>query len=221
MKNFVKGFLVATLVFAVTLTGFAASKKQSIEVELNPANIVAEGEEVDVDHFIYKGTTYVPVRALAETLGVEVHWDDESKTINLYRFEPRAFGVYSFAGLPLDEGISRNSEYDRALKEIQEDIISLINHLNRINLAENPVDNIDTFLELWDRRALIENKLYSTSFDVNYRVPIFYTLEALDCIEIALATANSLELTPEDSRIIKLNLDRAMENAEFIMFLGF
>ncbi|MBR1496591.1 MAG: serine hydrolase [Oscillospiraceae bacterium] len=39
----------------------------------------ANGEAVDV--FISDGTTYLPLRALAEALGFSVEWDDESRTV--------------------------------------------------------------------------------------------------------------------------------------------
>lgn len=218
MKNFVKGFLMATLIFAVTITGFAASKKQSIDVELNPAIIQVEGEVKNVDHFIYNGTTYVPVRALSEALDVEVDWDDGSKIINLYKFEPREYSTDTFMGMLLPLRKERNAEYDRVLGEVQKDLINIIDYLNNINLPENPIDE-DTFIELQDRRSAIEGKLYSISYDVNYRTPIFMALKALDNVEIALIRAHSSHISGSPERI-RLNLDKAAEYAEFILYLG-
>ena len=216
MKNFVKGFLVATLIFAVTSTGFAASKLQTIEVGLNPATIQVMGEVLDVDHFIYNGTTYVPVRAISEMLGVEVDWDGENKVIDLYEIRPREFSLLTLAGIPIIEGRERNEEYDKALAKIQDDLVSLLEDLERINLVYDSID-LDTFIELQDRRTSIENRLYQETFDVNYRTPIFTALEVLDNIELALIRS----FNGEDPGKIRHNLNKANEKVEYLLFLGF
>ena len=216
MKNFVKGFLVATLIFAVTLTGFAASKKQTIEVELNPATIYVEGELKEVDHFIYKGTTYVPLRALSEALGVEVSWDGEEKVIDLYYLEPREYSILTFAGVALTSITDMDGSLDNVFKEIKEDITRFLNDLEALDLANNHMD-VDTFIELQDRRSEIEDRLYTESLNVSYRTPIYYTLEVLDNIEMALIRSRHGE-NPER---IRNNLEKAKEYVEFLSVLGF
>lgn len=47
--------------------------------EHNPTN--AQGETVEP--FIYDGTTYLPVRAVADALGMDVAWDDATSTVTL------------------------------------------------------------------------------------------------------------------------------------------
>ncbi|SDX58412.1 copper amine oxidase N-terminal domain-containing protein [Tepidimicrobium xylanilyticum] len=216
MKNFVKGFLVATLIFAVTLTGFAASKKQTIEVELNPATIYVEGELKEVDHFIYKGTTYVPLRALSEALGVEVSWDGEEKVIDLYYLEPREYSILTFAGVALTSITDMDGSLDNVFEEIKEDITRFLNDLEALDLANNHMD-VDTFIELQDRRSEIEDRLYTESLNVSYRTPIYYTLEVLDNIEMALIRSRHGE-NPER---IRNNLEKAKEYVEFLSVLGF
>ncbi len=216
MKNFVKGFLVATLIFAVTLTGFAASKKQTIEVELNPATIYVEGELKEVDHFIYKGTTYVPLRALSEALGVEVSWDGEEKVIDLYYLEPREYSILTFAGVALTSITDMDGSLDNVFEEIKEDITRFLNDLEALDLANNHMD-VDTFIELQDRRSEIEDRLYKESLNVSYRTPIYYTLEVLDNIEMALIRSRHGE-NPER---IRNNLEKAKEYVEFLSVLGF
>lgn len=216
MKNFVKGFLVATLIFAVTLTGFAASKKQTIEVELNPATIYVEGELKEVDHFIYKGTTYVPLRALSEALGVEVSWDGEEKVIDLYYLEPREYSILTFAGVALTSITDMDGSLDNVFEEIKEDITRFLNDLEALDLANNHID-VDTFIELQDRRSEIEDRLYTESLNVSYRTPIYYTLEVLDNIEMALIRSRHGE-NPER---IRNNLEKAKEYVEFLSVLGF
>ena len=52
-----------------------------------PVEILANGYVVDfpdIAPFIYKDRTYVPIRAIAETLGLKVEWDQATKSAILY-----------------------------------------------------------------------------------------------------------------------------------------
>lgn len=81
MKKFLSGVLCATLVFSLALSALAISGKMTIEVD--PINIQVNGETFaptdvngkEVPVFAYQGTTYAPVRALAEAYGLEVGYD--------------------------------------------------------------------------------------------------------------------------------------------------
>lgn len=90
MKKFLSGFLCATLVFSLTLSALAISGRMTIEVD--PINIMVNGEVFvpkdvngkEVPQFAYQGTTYAPLRALAEAYGLEVGYDAEKNmaTVN-------------------------------------------------------------------------------------------------------------------------------------------
>lgn len=216
MKKFVTVFLAVVVVFAVTLTGFAAGGRLKIDVEWNPATIEVMGEVKNVDHFIYNGTTYVPLRALAEMLDVEVHWDNDTKLISVYRLEPREFRPLSFANIPITDNGERNTEYDRKLIKIQNDLYHLISELEAINLPNTTID-VNTFLDFQYKRTLIEDKLYSERFDVSYRVPIFTILKVLDNIEMALIRSHN----GGDPKQIEHNLKVAREYVDYVPFLGF
>lgn len=41
------------------------------------------GKKVDADNILYNGTTYVPLRAIAEMLGKEVSWDQVTRTASI------------------------------------------------------------------------------------------------------------------------------------------
>ena len=83
MKKFLSGVLCATLVFSLTLSALAISGKMTIEVD--PINIMVNGEVFvpkdvngkEVPQFAYQGTTYAPLRALAEAYGLQVGYDAE------------------------------------------------------------------------------------------------------------------------------------------------
>lgn len=81
MKKFLSGFLCATLIFSLALSALAISGRMTIDVD--PINIQVNGETFvprdvngnEVPVFAYEGTTYAPLRALAEAYGLEVGYD--------------------------------------------------------------------------------------------------------------------------------------------------
>lgn len=85
MKKQLQGFIIGVIITAMILTStsFAETIKQTIEVVFNSINITVNGEKVEADNILYNGTTYVPLRAVAEMLGKEVGWDQETKTASI------------------------------------------------------------------------------------------------------------------------------------------
>lgn len=81
MKKFFSGFLCAALIFSLTVSALAITGRMTIEVD--PINIQVNGETfvpkdvngAEVPVFAYNGTTYAPLRALAEAYGLEVGYD--------------------------------------------------------------------------------------------------------------------------------------------------
>ncbi|HAS91826.1 MAG TPA: hypothetical protein DCS12_06175 [Clostridiales bacterium] len=63
---------------------FANSILKKIDVLVNNIDLYVNKEQVLVDNFLYNGTTYVPIRAVAEMNGMDVDWDGENKRVNLY-----------------------------------------------------------------------------------------------------------------------------------------
>lgn len=83
LSGFFAGVLCATIVFSLSLSALAISGKMTIEVD--PINIMVNGEVFvptdvngkEVPQFAYQGTTYAPLRALAEAYGLQVGYDAE------------------------------------------------------------------------------------------------------------------------------------------------
>ena len=84
-----KIILMFILIFSLSSTVFASVGSK--EVTLNYMGITIDIDNIEVvprdvngnivNPFIINGTTYLPVRAIAEALGKNVNWDAETKTV--------------------------------------------------------------------------------------------------------------------------------------------
>lgn len=91
-KERVKGIVTGTLIGAIIVgTVGAFAYTDYIEAVYNDIKIVVDGQQITptdgngkvVAPFISYGTTYLPVRAVANAFGKEVDWDGETNTITL------------------------------------------------------------------------------------------------------------------------------------------
>ena len=63
---------------------FALKKKEvkPLDTKIIPVNVVINGKEIADGHII-NGVTYAPVRAIAEELGVQIAWEQNTKTVTI------------------------------------------------------------------------------------------------------------------------------------------
>jgi hypothetical protein len=91
MRNFKS--LIAGLIIGIMLMTAVFASTQTIEAFFNNIKISLDGKAVEltdasgnpVDPFIYNGTTYLPVRAVADALGMEVKFNETTNTVELAR----------------------------------------------------------------------------------------------------------------------------------------
>lgn len=77
-------FALASTVSAVTNTIQANLTYRDIKITLNGAAVDSkDANGKSVEPFIMDGTTYLPVRAVAEALGLNVKWDSATSTVAL------------------------------------------------------------------------------------------------------------------------------------------
>lgn len=86
-----KGFVLGVLVCAVLFGGivYAATTTKTIQVTYSGIKMTLDGDEIipkdalgnSVEPFAYNGSTYLPVRAVAEAFGKNVEWDGKNNTI--------------------------------------------------------------------------------------------------------------------------------------------
>lgn len=83
MKGYLAGLLTALLLCGLVVTAGAKSGKVMQELTYRDIRVSLDGEVLDlrnaigepVEPFMFDGTNYLPVRALAEALGLNVAWD--------------------------------------------------------------------------------------------------------------------------------------------------
>ena len=81
LTSFLAGTLVTTLIFALSISALASVG--AFDITVSPIDLLVNGNVFqpkdvngkDVMVFVYEGTTYAPVRALAEAYGLEVGYD--------------------------------------------------------------------------------------------------------------------------------------------------
>ena len=90
-KFSVKSFVAGALIMAIILSaGVAvAATERNISVIFRDIRLVVNGETITprdvqgniVEPFIWQGSTFLPVRAVGEALGMPVSWDGETSTV--------------------------------------------------------------------------------------------------------------------------------------------
>lgn len=81
-KLFTALISIAT-VASLSVTVFAKQITETATIVYNNIKIMIDGTEynTEVEPFIYNGTTYLPVRAVANAFGKDVDWDAENSTV--------------------------------------------------------------------------------------------------------------------------------------------
>ena len=92
MKDKLKGIIFGIIIGAMIMpTVFATIGTVTKELSYNDIKITLNGQKLTptdannnyVEPFIIEGTTYLPVRAVANALGLNVEWDGANKTVVL------------------------------------------------------------------------------------------------------------------------------------------
>ncbi len=93
MMKRLQGLVAGVLIGAMLTSGVVLAKQVSEKAELfyNNIKITLNGQELEpkdangsyVEPFIINGTTYLPVRAVANALGINVSWDGNTNTVIL------------------------------------------------------------------------------------------------------------------------------------------
>ena len=152
MVSFVSGAIVMLLLISLPVTALAANG--TIKIEVSPIKVMVNGEVFqpkdvngnDVMVFTYNGTTYAPLRALAEAYGLEVGYDAENHiaTVNT---RPAA----GFAPSSTDPGTLIGEEKAKSAA------------LSHAKLKAEQVTFVSCNLEWEDGRRVYEVEFYTAS----------------------------------------------------------
>lgn len=89
-KGFAIGFIAAALMFSTVIPAVASTVRQlnatykDIKITLDGTEIIPKDAQGNVvEPFIAGGTTYLPIRAVANALGLDVEWDGTTNTVVL------------------------------------------------------------------------------------------------------------------------------------------
>lgn len=74
MKYLVLGIVIGAI--CTSIPAFADVIWEKIDVVRNKITVIVKGEEIKVDNFLYNNTTYIPIRAVSEAMGLTVEYED-------------------------------------------------------------------------------------------------------------------------------------------------
>ena len=119
IKSFVSGVLIGALL--ISLPVFAEQIYEKIEVVRNSIVVNVDGVKLDADNFVYEGTTYVPIRKVAETFGRGVNYDEETNSAYIvtdcsFKYEGDVIGTIN--GYEVTD--TMYADYERHLSAINE-----------------------------------------------------------------------------------------------------
>lgn len=124
---------------STTTTTYTESVSKSIAVTFKDIIVTIDGEEITlkdangnvIEPFIYNGTTYLPIRALAETLGLDVSYDGTTKKVSLSgqmggqqpqnstTIDVETSGVYTVDG-------TTETKSDKTIESTEENVSSIL-----------------------------------------------------------------------------------------------
>lgn len=113
-----------TQTVTITAEGSSATTGTAIVLGINSKVVTVDGEvqTLDVEAEITNGRTYVPLRFIAETFGLDVDWDADSETIEIEDEDTE-----EAAGESVEEDVEEDAEdeeSDDELEEVNDDVFT-------------------------------------------------------------------------------------------------
>lgn len=81
LHDFVLGMVIMALLVALAVPALAVTGRKQMEVDNTDIHLHVDGIPVSASPFASGGTTYLPVRAVGEALGMDVRWDGPTHTV--------------------------------------------------------------------------------------------------------------------------------------------
>jgi len=175
-KSKIQGFIAGILVAAMLISTLALANPQIREVIFG-VNVVVDGETVNFDYdsqpFIMDGRTFLPVRAIADALGVAVDWDDTTQTVYLGEIPERVEQTAQTEQSAAHE-IIRFGDRDWLVLDVQDGRALILSALLLDRRAYHG-HNVPTTWETSDLRGWLNNEFYNSRFTDDERARIVET----------------------------------------------
>lgn len=121
LKGFLAGMAIMAILVSVVGSAMATFGKQPLEVDYCNIQILVDGTKLNptdvngtaVEPFAYNGTTYLPVRAVANACGFNVEWDQDNYTVKLTKRDMTDYvNEYKEIGVPAMENAFPDVQYE-------------------------------------------------------------------------------------------------------------
>lgn len=175
MKKRLQGLLTGVLIGAMMTGGvvFAKEGAETINVIYDNIKIIIDGKEYNptdgngntVEPFIYNGTTYLPVRAIATAFDKEVDWEAQTSTVTLgsknydwldqmgFADYDTTWSINTFSAIAAKTQMTDGMKYDRGIKFYLRD---------SIYSNGGTVENNDGTLECYQEVSYLLNGRYKS-----------------------------------------------------------
>lgn len=192
-----------------TTTSATKATKDTINVFYKNIKLVVDKKLVSfgndstgkkIEPFIYNGTTYLPVRAVGEAIGKEVHWDDGTKTVYLGKNQK----PNSLDGTKVtidDFSINLGNGKSLSINDTPETIISILGEdsIEKTLLGPSPDQyGIENFLYLKDGLRVSYN-VYHRHYDFAIR-----NIDNIDITNPKYTTYRGLRVGDSYDKVIQL-----------------
>ncbi len=137
------------------------TKTKTGKLLINNVDVFVNDGHVNSDNVIYNGTTYLPLRKIAETVGLEVVFDTATNNINLTMKDNVNNSVGELKPVLTIEEINFQSE-PKTVEEFKKVLLFMANN----NLSELDIRYKGNYFDLFVTNKEIENNLYAAFHSV-------------------------------------------------------
>ena len=218
MKQKLQGFITGVLIGATLTSGMVVAKSgtEMIEALYNNIKIYVDGVKIEpkdatgkmVEPFIYNGTTYIPVRAVAEAIGKEVNWEGLTQSVYIGKMPGKEIYLtdvcpaYDFDEWRYEECTSSNGKNFSMAGELYtrgftvtpyncESVISLYNLNGEYNTLSFIAGHVDgTANQNLELRIYLDNELIKIINLKHNKMPDIYNVNLNGAIQLKIEAVN-------------------------------
>lgn len=174
--------VVILLLLGMLLGGtlvWAEGKYKTIEVYMDRINVIINGQKLTLtkDSIIYNGTVYLPLRDLSDSLGAQVTWNEQNRSVALdfikdqsaTAFQASQKGLYQYINLENNQIMSLMIESLQANQmEPMKDVIARYESLRLLAVSLKDTKLAQIFEKLSVSAELIRSGWISKNLDDYY-----------------------------------------------------